>query len=159
MFNQNNKTTMKKGEIVQRYNDLNTITGLKGIQLLYAVKRNKDILKPIAEQLHHTVLIPASKSYMAYEEQLMALETEKGFDKEAVKELNSKHVDLLNIRNKEIKEYNKVMLEEYDKEIEVFYIPLSVAPDEQKQFDAVAFMISDMDIEIEKKFNELFNSL
>ena len=150
---------MKKGELVQRYNELNEVTKLEGIKLLYAVKRNKDVLKPIAEQLHHTVLIPACDAYLAYEEKLSFIKAEKEISIDAIKALMEEYKEVIAIRTKDVKEYNTLMLEEYDGEVKTFYIPLSIAPSEQSQFNAISFMIKDMTEEQELEFDNLFNKL
>lgn len=147
--------TMKKGELVQRYNELNAVKDLTGVQLLYAVKRNKDILKPIVDQLHHSVLIPASDDYIKYEEEVMKLTG----DESAIKDLMTLNKDVIDKRNADIKEYNKIMLTDYDESVKVFYIPLSIAPNTQEQFDAISFMIKDITEEQETAFNELFKDL
>jgi len=146
---------MKKGELVQRYNELNAVKDLTGVQLLYAVKRNKDILKPIVDQLHHSVLIPASDDYIKYEEEVMKLTG----DESAIKDLMTVNKDVIDKRNVDIKEYNKIMLTDYDEPVKVFYIPLSIAPSTQEQFDAISFMIKDITEEQETSFNELFKDL
>ena len=158
---------MKKGEIVQRYNDLVAVKGLTGIQLLYAVKRNKDILKPIAEQLHQSVLIPPSDEFLKHEEELRkiilkpdnTLKEDKDIDYTKLDALLLTNKDVIAKRNADIKEYNAIMKTEYDEEVKTFHIPLSIAPSTQEEFDAISFMIADMTPEQEAKFNELFNNL
>lgn len=150
---------MKKGELVQRYNELVSVTNLQGIKLLYAVKRNKDILKPITEQLHHTVLIPASDEYIAYEESFNMLDPKAEDYHKQVQQLRETNKEVINQRNIQIKEYNATMLEEYEGEVPVFYIPLSIAPITQEQFNPISFMVADMTGEQEMRFNELFDSL
>ena len=142
------------GEIVHMYNSLTNVKGLTGIKLLYAVKKNKELLKPIATALHPSELIPNLDAHNEY-----AQKYNQAVDDDIKAQLNIEYADVIAEMTKHIEEYNRFMREECEYQPTFFKVPLTLAPDNQEAFDAISFMIADFTPEQEAKFNELFDSI
>jgi hypothetical protein len=183
-------TKITNGEVLARYRALLNINGVKGTKLLYAIHRNKQILKPYAEAFDDKELIPISEALIKHNDAVSAIykkyadDGKGGFKLKTIMDNGTpvqaydidindpkikKEVDalakknnaekLIEERNKDIKDYNEFLLAPCEEQIKTFYIPVSLAPDDQIAFNAVSFMLADFTPEQEAQFNELFNSV
>lgn len=173
------------GEILSMYNDTLNVTGLKGVKLLYAVKRNIAMLKPYAEAFSDKEIIPMSEEFIKYEEERREMNKRFATDAEGrvktkkeiigtqvveaydvdintpayIKEataINEKYKEVIDARSQDIKDYNAFLTEPFKEDIKIFKVPLSVAPDDERAFNAISYMIEDLSPEQEQVWLDLF---
>lgn len=138
---------MKNKELIELYNSLSGITGLKGVQFNYAVSRNISKIKPEIESLQKSV--DQSEEYKKFDLERIELvkklakKDEKGepilmgnsYDVEDIAEftkefdiLKSLNKDVIDIREKQLEEFNTLL--EQENPIELYKIKLNSIPEE-----------------------------
>jgi hypothetical protein len=178
----------KNYELVQMYNNLESITGLQGVELLVARSHNRKVLKGIANTLTEEEASPKSLEYIAFEKAESDLNIKFATDSKGLvktklvniggkdqevydldvtdekylaarSELYKKNKDILDLRIEQTKKYVTYMNSEYKGNLDLMYIPASFAPSNQSQFDAIEFMIKPFTSEQENQFKILFSEL
>jgi hypothetical protein len=153
---------MLKEKILKLYQALNTLGNLRGVKFAYFVVKNLNILKPEIEALQKS--LEPSGDYNAYdaervelakkfakkdekgnpvvENNSFVLEDKDGFDKE-LKGLVKKHKTALDIREKQISEYNELLKEET--KVELYKVKLADVPEDitTEQMAGIFEMVED----------------
>ncbi len=178
---------MTNHEVLVLYHGLKSLKGVSGLKLVYAINRTMRYLKPLAEAFAQEALIPMPVDFKNYQEELKefykkSVTTADGTprikvdvlpdgqtmerydvdfnDRIVVAEkakIDAKYAAVITAYQAEVNEYNNFLDQECEEEIKLHYVPLKYAPEDKEQYDIVAPLIKEMPVEMQEKWDALFD--